>query len=207
MRRPTLAGVVVVVGVLLLADFLVVNASLGELARLVIDAAILVAAGAGLAAVASLLLRRGGDLWRRRGDPVGAALVLAGAGAMLVAGLRPGSAGASDPAVGWLLNALVIPIAATLFGLLFVTTLTAARRSLDGRAGGREASLLVGVAIVSTLLLLPLSGAAGEWMGEASAWALAVPIGAVFRGLLLGIAIVAATFAARTMLGIGAADE
>jgi hypothetical protein len=206
-RRPTIAGVVVVVGVLLLADYLVVNASLGELARLAIDAAILVAAGAGLAAVASLLLRRGGDLWRRRGDPVGAVLVIVGAAAMLIAGLRPGSSGASDPAVGWLLNALVIPISATLFGLLFATTLSAARRSLDGRAGGREASLLVGVAIVSTLLLLPLSGAAGEWMDQASAWAMAVPIGAVFRGLLLGIAIVAATFAARTMLGIGAADE
>ena len=207
MRRPTFAGVVVVVGVLLLADYLVVNASLGEIARLVIDAAILVAAGAGLAAVASLLIRRGGDLWRRRGDPVAAVLVIVGAAAMLIAGLRPGSGGTADPAVGWLLNALVIPIAATLFGLLFVTTLSAARRSLDGRAGGREASLLVGVAIVSSLLLLPLSGAAGAWMAEASAWALAVPIGAVFRGLLLGIAIVAATFAARTMLGIGSADE
>lgn len=207
MRRPTLAGVIVVVGVLLLADFLVVNDSLGELARLAIDAAILVAAGAGLAAVAALILRRGGDLWRRRGDPVGAALVILGAVAMLVAGLRPGATGASDPAVGWLLSALVIPMAATLFGLLFITTLSAARRSLDGRAGGREASLLVGVAIVSTLLLLPLSGPAGDWMAETSAWMLAVPVGAVFRGLLLGIAIVAATFAARTMLGIDAADE
>lgn len=207
MRRPTIAGIVVVVAVLLLADFLVVNASLGELARLAIDAAILIAAGAGLAAVASLLLRRGGDLWRRRGDPVGAGLVLVGVGAMLIAGLRPGSEGVSDPAVAWLLNALLIPIGATLFGLLFVTTLTAARRSLDGRAGGREASVLVGVAIVSMLLLLPLSGPAGEWMAGASAWALEMPIGAVFRGLLLGIAIVAATFAARTMLGIGAADE
>ncbi len=207
MRRPTLAGAVVVVGVLLLADFLVVNASLGELARLAIDAAILVAAGAGLAAVASLVGRRGGDLWRRRGDPVSAVLVIVGAGAMLVAGLRPGSAGATDPAVTWLLTALLIPIGASLFGLLFLTTLLAARRSLDGRAGGREASVLVGVAIVSLLLLLPLSGPAGDWLAEASAWALAVPIGAVFRGLLLGIAIVAATFAARTMLGIGAADE
>jgi hypothetical protein len=206
-RRPTLAGVVVVVGVLLLVDFLVVNASLAELARLAIDAAILVAAGAGVAAVVSLVARRGGDLWRRRGDPVGAVLVIVGAAAMLVAGLRPGSAGASDPAVRWLLGALVIPIGATLFGLLFVTTLLAARRSLDGRAGGREASVLVGVAIVTLLLLLPLSGPAGDWLAEASAWALAVPIGAVFRGLLIGIAIVAATFAARTMLGIGAADE
>ncbi len=207
MRHPTLAGIVVAVAVLLLADFLVVNQSLGELARLAIDASILIAAGAGLALVAALLLRRGGDVWRRRGDPVGAGLVILGAGAMLVAGLRPGSEGAADPAVGWLLSALVIPIGATLFGLLFVTTLVAARRSLDGRAGGREASLLVGVSIVTMLLLLPLSGAAGEWMSGAAAWALGVPIGAVFRGLVLGIAIVAATFAARTMLGIGASDE
>ena len=207
MRRPTIAALVVVVGVLLLADFLVVNASLAELAMLAIDAAILVAAGAGLAAVAALVLRRSGDLWRRRGDPVGAALVIGGAAAMILAGLRPGGEGAADPAVGWLLSALVIPIAATLFGLLFVTTLAAARRSLDGRAGGREASVLVGVAILSTLLLLPLSGTAGTWLSEAAGWALAVPIGAVFRGLLIGIAILAAVFAARTMLGIGAADE
>ncbi|HEX7171785.1 MAG TPA: hypothetical protein VF365_04145 [Candidatus Limnocylindria bacterium] len=207
MRRPTIAALVVVVGVLLLADFLVVNASLSELAMLAIDAAILVAAGAALAAVAALVLRRSGDLWRRRGDPVGAVLVLGGAAAMLVAGLRPRGAGASDPAVGWLLSALVVPIAATLFGLLFVTTLAAARRSLDGRAGGREASVLVIVAIVSVLFLLPLSGSVGTWLSEAAGWALVIPIGAAFRGLLLGIAILAAVFAARTMLGIGAADE
>lgn len=207
MRRPTIAALVVVVGVLLLADFLVVNASLSELAMLAIDAAILVAAAAGVAAVGALVLRRSGDLWRRRGDPVSAVLVIGGAAAMVLAGLRPGGAGASDPAVGWLLGALVIPIAATLFGLLFVTTLAAARRSLDGRAGGRQASVMVGVAIVTTLLLLPLSGTAGTWLSEAAGWALAVPIGAVFRGLLIGIAILAAVFAARTMLGIGAADE
>jgi hypothetical protein len=44
-------------------------------------------------------------------------------------------------------------------------------------------------------------------MSETAAWALVVPIGAVFRGLLLGVAIVAAVFAARTLLGIGAADD
>ena len=207
MRRPTIPAVVIVVGVLLLADFLVVNDSLGELASLAIDAAILVAAGAGLAAVAALVARRAGDVWRRRGDPVGALLVIVGAAAMVIAGLRPGSDGASDPAVGWLLGALLVPIGATLFGLLFVTTLAAARRSLDGRAGGQEASLLVGVAILTLLLLLPLSGPVGSWISEAAAWALIVPIGAVFRGLLIGVAIIAAAVAARTLLGIGAADE
>lgn len=205
MRRPIVAALVVVVGVLLLADFLVVNESLGEIARLLVDAVILVAAGAALAGVAALAWRRGLDLWRRRGDPVGAIMVLAGMGAMLVAGLRPGGGGTSDPAVSWLIGALLVPIAASLFGLLFVTTLAAARRSLA--SGRRDAIVLVAGALVTLLLLLPLGGQVGTVLGEAADWALAVPVSAVFRGLLLGVAILTAVFAARTLLGIGATDE
>jgi len=204
-RRPTIPALVIVVGVLLLADLLVVNDSLGELAGLAVDAAILVAAGAALAGVAALAVRRSGDLWRRRGDPIGAVLVLAGLAAVLIAGLRPGAVGASEPAVQWLVSALLIPLGATLFGLLFVTTLAAARRSLD--LGSREATVLVGAALVVLVLLLPVSGPAGTWMASAAEWLLDVPIGAVFRGVLIGVAILAAVFAARTLLGIGAADE
>jgi len=198
-RRPTLGALVIVVGVLLLVDLLVVNASLGELAGL------LVAAGAALAGVAALALRRGGDLWRRRGDPVGATLVLLGIGAVLVAGLRPGAAGAADPAVEWLVAALMVPIGATLFGLLFVSTLAATRRSLGMR--GRDATVLAAAALVTLVLLLPLAGPAGAWLSTVAAWTLAVPIGAVFRGLLLGVAILAALVAARTMLGVGSTND
>lgn len=205
MRRPVITALVVVVGVLLLADFLVVNESLGEIAGLLVDAVILVGAGAALAGAAALAWRRGSDLWRRRGDPGGAILVLAGIGAMLVAGLRPGAGGATDPAVSWLIGALLVPIAATLFGLLFVTTLEAAHRSLA--SGRRDATLLVAAALVTLVLLLPLGGWLGSWLGESAEWALAVPVGAVFRGLLLGVAILTAVFAARTLLGIGASDE
>lgn len=205
MRRSTIPALVIVVGVLLLADLLVVNQSLGELAALVVDAAILVAAGAALAGVASLGMRRAGDVWRRRGDPVAAGVVLGGMGAILVAGLRPGAPGAADPAVGWLVAALMVPIAATLFGLLFVTTLAAARRSVE--LGGREAIVLAGAALVVLLLLLPLGGDLGTWAAVAAEWALDVPIGAVLRGILIGVAVLAAVFAARTLLGIGAADD
>lgn len=205
MRPATIPALVVVVAALLLADLLLVNASVSELAGIAVDAAILVAAGAALAAVASLGLRRGGDVWRRRGDPIGAAFVLGGMGAMLVAGLRPGSAGAGDPAVSWLIAALLVPIGATLFGLLFVTTLAAARRSVG--SGSREALLMVGVAMVALLLLLPVGGAAGGWLSDAAAWTLAWPIGAVFRGMLIGVAILAAILAARTLLGLGSTDE
>ena len=45
MSRSTITALVVVVGLLLLADLIIVNDSLGELAQLGVDAAILVAAG------------------------------------------------------------------------------------------------------------------------------------------------------------------
>jgi len=204
-RRPTLTALVVIVGVLLLADLLVVNESLAQVAGVVVDAAILVAAGAALTLVGALGARRIGDLWRRRGDPVGALLVLAGMAAMLVAGLRPGADGSGDPAVGWLIAALLVPIGATLFGLLFVSTVLAARRSLASRSP--SATVLVAAALVTLVLLLPLAGAGGEWLARAADWTLAVPIGAVFRGLLIGVGLLTAVFAARTLLGIGSADD
>lgn len=205
MRRPVSAAVVIVAGLLLLADFLVVNASLGELAGVLVEAVVLVAAGAALAGAAALVVRRGFDVWRRRGDPIAALLVLAGVAAMLVAGLRPDAAGASDPWVGWLVAALLVPIGATLFGLLFVTSLSAARRSLAG--GRRDALVLVAAAIVTLVLLLPFGGEAGARLAAAAEWMLAMPVGAVLRGLLIGVAILTATFAARTLFGIGAGDE
>jgi hypothetical protein len=204
-RRSTIPALVVVVGVLLLADLLLVNASLSEIAGLAVDAAILVAAGVALAAVASLAMRRGGDLWRRRGDPVGAVFVLGGMAAVLIAGLRPGAAGAADPAVGWLVSAFMIPIGATLFALLFVTTIGASRRSLGGRS--REAVVLVSLAVIVLILLLPIGGQIGDRLSGAAGWALAVPIGAVFRGMLIGVAILGAVLAARTILGVGTTDE
>jgi Na+-transporting NADH:ubiquinone oxidoreductase subunit NqrB len=198
-RRPTIPALVIAVGVLVLADFLVVNRSLGDVAGLVIDAAIVVAAGAALA------LRRASDLWRRRGEPIGAGLVLVGMAAVLIAGLRPGANGASDPAVGWIVSALMLPIGATLFGLLFVTTLSAARRSAD--TGGREALVLVGSAVILLILLVPIGGTLGDALAAAADWALEVPIGAVFRGILIGVAVLVAVFGARTLLGIGSADD
>lgn len=205
MRRPIHAALILVVGLLLLADFLVVNRSLGQLSELAIQAAVLVAAGVALAGVASLALRRGGDVWRRRGDPVGALLVLAGMAAVLGAGLRPGAAGAADPAVAWIIAALLVPIGASLFGLLFVSTLAAGRRSVAGRRP--EAVIVVAAALLTLVLLLPLGGSVGAWLADASSWSLAVPIGAVFRGFLIGIALLTATVAARTLLGMGSADE
>jgi hypothetical protein len=125
--------------------------------------------------------------------------------AMLVAGLWPGSAGAGEPAVRWLVAALLIPLAATLFGMLFVATLAAARRAVDLHA--REATVMLAGAVVVLLLLLPVGGLLRDPLAGVGGWVLGVPIGAVFRGLLIGTAIAVAVAAARAILGIGATDD
>lgn len=205
MRRATIPALVIAVGLLLFADLLVVNPALGDLAGVAVAAVIAVAAGAAIATGTTLAVRRGLDLWRRRGDPVGALAVLLGMAAVLVAGLRPGSVGAADPAVGWIVAALIAPIGATLFGLLFLATLSAARRSAI--RGGREGLVLVAAALVLVVALLPIGGPLGTALSGVASWTLSVPIAGVFRGILIGIAITAAILATRTMFGIGTADE
>jgi hypothetical protein len=101
--------------------------------------------------------------------------------------------------------ALLVPIGSTLFGILFVTTLVAARRSLLARSP--SAMILVSAAVVILVLLLPIAGAGGAWLAGAADAALVMPIGAVFRGLLIGVGLLVAVFAARTLLGIGTADD
>ncbi len=61
MRRPTVPALVIIVGVLLLADLLVVNRSLGELAGLAVDAAILVGAVLGAVSAAAFTSLHRGD--------------------------------------------------------------------------------------------------------------------------------------------------
>lgn len=205
MRRIGPPALLIGVGLVLLADFLVVNPSLRLLSAFIGDMVIFVAAGAALLGVGALAVRRGGDLWRRSPNAGGAIAVLVGMAAMLVAGLRPGSGGADDPATRWLVAALLVPLGASLFGLLFLSTLGALRRAVGD--GSRQALVLAAAALVALVLLLPVGGAPGEALTDGGAWALDVPIGAVFRGLLIGVGLVAAVAAARTLLGIGATDE
>ena len=204
MRRLTIPAMVVAVGVILLADTIVLNPTLGTVAGALVTAVIAIAASAALSGAAWLALRHARSLAAR--TDVGPALaVTVGLAAVLVVGLRPGSDGASDPAIRWIVTALIVPIGATLFGILFVSTIIALRRSLV--IGSREATLMAGAAAVVLVLALPLGGNVGTWLASAAEWTLAVPIGGVFRGLLIGVGVVIAVTAARTLLGIGPADE
>lgn len=206
MRRSLPTALVVVVGLLLLIDFVVVNPTLAALVGLLILWIVLLVAAAAVTGTIALAARHITDLMHRRGDRVGSVLVLVGIGLMFVAGFYPGSRGAADPAVGWLVGALLAPLIASIFALLFLFLLGAMRRGLRLRA--REMTVMLAVAGVVVVLLLPLGGTAGSVLNATADWLLAVPVGGVFRGLLIGVAIGTAVMAARLLLAVdGSPDD
>jgi hypothetical protein len=205
MRRSLPAALLVFVGLVLLLDFVLVNPTLAGLADALLELVVLLAAAAALAGAIVLVLRHWTDLVERRRDPSGSLVLLGGFAAMLLAGFYPGSSGASDPAVRWLVAALLAPLVASLFAMLFIFLLVAARRGLAVRT--RQAAIMLAATMVVVVLLLPIGGAAGTWLAAMAGWTMAVPIGAVFRGLLIGVAVVTAVHASRVLLAVDGADD
>ena len=205
MRRTIPAVVVVVVGLLLLVDFILINPTVAALASGALELVVLLAAAAALAGAATLVLRHWTDLAERRRDPVGSGVLLVGFAIMVLAGFYPGSTGASDPAVRWLVAALLAPLVAALFSMLFVFLLSAARHGLATRT--RQTAVMLAAAAVVTILLLPIGGSVGQSLANLAEWAMDVPIGGVFRGLLIGVATLTAVYAARILLTVESADD
>ena len=77
---------VVVVGLLLLVDFVVINPTVSTLASGALELVVLLAAAAALAGAATLVLRHWTDLAERRRDPLGSGVLLGGFAVMLLAG-------------------------------------------------------------------------------------------------------------------------
>jgi hypothetical protein len=204
-RRLAWPPIVTVVGLLLLVDYVIVNSSLAGVADALAETLVLLGAAAAITGAISLAARHGSDLLRGAGNRAGSVALLAGMTAMLIAGFRPGSAGAGDAATRWLVSALLVPLVASLFALLFFFTLAATRRGMMLR--GRETGLMLAAAALVLVLLLPFGGSLGDALAGLGGWLLAVPIGAVFRGLLLGIALLTAVAAARLLFGMDALDD
>ena len=205
MRRSLVTGVALVSGLLVLLDLLVVNPSLGGAAGALNELLVLLVAAAAVGGGATLVAHHARALASGGDDPTGSIVLLAGMAAILLAGLRPGSSGSSDPVVIWLVAALLAPIAASLFALLFLFLLRAIRRGFALRF--RETALMAGAAAVVIVLLLPIGGQAGDWLTATAGWVRAVPLGGVFRGLLIGVGVMVAVSAARSLLTLDRDDD
>ena len=205
MRRSLITGIALVSGLLVLLDLLVVNPSLGDAAGALNELLVLLAAAAAVGGGATLVAHHARGLAAGGDDPIGSVVLLVGMAAILLAGLRPGSAGSSDPVVLWLVAALLAPLAASLFALLFLFLLRAVRRGFTLRF--RETAVMAGAAAVVIVLLLPIGGQAGDWLSATAGWVRTVPLGGVFRGLLIGIGVMVAVSAARSLLALDRDDE
>jgi hypothetical protein len=205
MRRSLPAAATVLAGLIVLLDLLVVNPSLGGAAAALQELLILLAAAAAVGGSATLATRHVRELADASGDRIGSIVLLAGMGTVLVAGLRPGSVGASDPVVLWLVAALLVPLITALFAMLFVFLLSAARSGLATQ--GRETAVMLAAAAIAVALLLPIGGAAGDWLAAASDWVRSVPLAGVFRGLLIGVAILGAVTGTRILLGVDRGNQ
>jgi hypothetical protein len=205
MRRSVLAGIVLVTGLVILLDLLIVNPSLDGAAGAVNELLVLLAGAAAIGGGATLAIHHARTIAAGDGDSTGSIVLLAGMALVLVAGLRPGSSGSSDPAVTWLVAALLAPIAASVFALLFIFLLGAVRRGFALRV--RETSVMAGAAAVVVVLLLPIGGQAGDWLAAMAGWVRDVPLAGVFRGLLIGVGILVAVSAARSLMALDRDDE
>ena len=205
MRRTIVTGIGLASGIVLLLDLLVLNPALGDVAGALTELLVLLTAAAAVGGAATLVVHHARDLRAGTGDPIGSLVLLAGMGAVLLAGLRPGSAGSADPAVRWLVAALLAPIAASIFALVFLFLLAAFRRGFALRA--QETAVMAGGAVVVIVLLLPLGGSVGDWLASGAGWVRDVPLAGVFRGLLIGTGIMIAVAAARSLLALDRDDE
>jgi hypothetical protein len=66
---------------------------------------------------------------------------------------------------------------------------------------------MAGAAVLVIVLLLPIGGQAGDWLASGAGWMRDVPLAGVFRGLLIGIGILVAVSAARSLLALDGDDE
>lgn len=205
MRRSVPAAIIVIVGLVLLVDFVLINPTLVSVADALLRLLVLLAAAAALTGATFLATRHLGIALGSGPDRLGSLVLLAGMAAMLAAGFYPGSGGASDPAVRWLVSALLAPLIASLFAMLFVFLLLAMRRGMQLRSRQMSVMLLAAAAVI--VLLLPLGGAVGDALSSVASWSLAVPIGGVFRGLLIGVGIATAIQATRILLSVNPPDD
>ena len=204
-RRSAAVAAVILVGLVLLLDMLVVNPTLGSLAAALQELLVLVAAAAAVGGGAALAVRHLGGVLQPGGDRFGSVVVLVGMGAILVAGLRPGSSGTDDAVVRWLVASVLVPLVTALFAMLFFFLLAAARRGL--RLKVRESAVMLGGMAIAVIFLMPVGGAPGDWLAAGGSWLRNVPVAGVFRGLLIGVAVLAAVQSTRILLGLDRVDE
>lgn len=182
-------------GLLVLADFFLVNPVIDALGAALIEGVLILAAFALLLGVVNLLgvhARMNGDHRARR---YSALLLIALVGTLLIGLLRPASA-----ELTWVFDYLYFPLQATMGALLAFFVVSAAYRAFKLRSV--PAIILLVTSLVVLITQLPFSAALSPLLPAAREWIFAIPVTAGVRGILLGVALGTTATALRVLLAV-----
>ena len=194
MKRVVPAIVAVLVGLIVLLDFLLENPWLDAAGAFLLDGAIIVGASALLLGLVNLLqvherrIRRHERGW---GDSV---VLLVGALVALLTTLVAWR----TPALDWFYRYLLLPLEASVGALLAFVVVRVAMRIW--RWGSVQGTILLVVGLLVLLGSLPAEGGPLWLLGALRNWILGVPVLAAVRGILLGAALAIVATGLRVLL-------
>ncbi|MGQ9682303.1 MAG: hypothetical protein ACUVX9_07195 [Anaerolineae bacterium] len=194
MKRVVPAVVAVLVGLIVLLDFLLENPLLDAAGAFLLEGAIIVGASALLLGLVNLLQVHERRIRRRESGWGESVVLLVGAAGALVITL----AAWRTPTLDWFYRYLLFPLEASVGALLAFAVVRAAMRLW--RWGSVQGMILL---IVGLLVLLgSLPGESGPlWvLGVLRNWLLDVPVLAAVRGILLGAALAITATGLRVLL-------
>lgn len=183
-------------GILILLDYVVTSPRLDAIGAALSEGVAILAAFALLLGVLNLLIVHAKRLAPgQKGRPFALSLLLA-----LVTTLLLGIAKPSGAALAWVLDYIYLPLQSTMTALLAFFIVTAAYRAL--RLRSLDASIMLATSLLLSLAQLPLGNAISPYLPLLRTWALAVPVTAGVRGLILGVALGTLATSLRVLLAI-----
>lgn len=197
--RGIAAAITAVVGIVVLANFFVRNASLRALQSTLLDWVMLLAAVALLLGVLNIVRTHARKIGQRGEGWPYSIVLLAAVAAVLFFGIRSAAPGPAAPSVDWIFRNILVPLQATIFALLAFFVAFAAYRAL--RARNLESLILVVTALIVLVGQIPFAGDLWTALPRVKEWILAVPSTAGARGILLGAALGAVATGLRVLLG------
>jgi len=182
-------------GLLILADFFLVDPILDALGAILTEGVLILAAFALLLGVVNLLgvhTRMNGS---GRGRPYSAILLVALVGTFVIGVLRPAS-----EELTWIFDYLYFPLQATMGALLAFFVVSAAYRAFKLRSV--SAIILLVSSVIVLITQLPFSAALSPVLPAVREWIYAIPVTAGVRGILLGVALGTIATTLRVLLAV-----
>lgn len=182
-------------GLLVLADFFLLDPVIDALGAALIEGVLILAAFALLLGVLNLL----GVHARMNGAPrsrrYSAILLVALVATFVIGLLRPAS-----EELAWIFDYLYFPLQATMGALLAFFIVSAAYRAFKLRSVPALILLVTSLVVLTTQL--PFSAALSPLLPAVREWIFAIPVTAGVRGILLGVALGTTATALRVLLAV-----